>query len=954
MSAICTRIDARAGDGGRVGALVNYVTAPESENGKERVVYMQANNLLGDKAHEMIAEMRATADAARDKDGRVSADPFEHYVISFEQSDAVTVNDFERARDVALKHLGMENHQNVSAVHADTDNLHMHLIVSRIDPETLDAKTISFPVKQAEMMGARINHALDMPPAENNRYRVNEHGDIERLEQKAVAQPDQLRDIIKGARSWQEFHERTEAIGINYERKGSGAMINGEKASDVDRNASLAKLVQKFGEYEPRAQKNEQQTNQPKELKNDTHINHKPDFAAREIFAGDPLRKLSQCKLDEGKQWKSASVLQDNARFGGRESRPVRRTDGQERAEQREQARQQLADKQREERGAVFDKYKSRKTELRANKSVPHNAKLAIVSVMAAEQAKELASLRASQKQERDQQRGELNKALPLLEKTAKAINEFAAPASAQVKDVEHKDIRDYKHDVTSAGVEYAKDANGRADFIDRGRSVQILNSKDDAAVLAALQLSAVKFGKQLHVHGSDDFKSTAVRIAAANNIYIANPELQDAMSAERARIQKERQSMSITNYPERAEFERLADAVPADRWRVTLSSYTDKDKASVIRLDAAPPLNAESSGKGNDGLSVDQVKEKWGYINFCQKNDEHKSRVILTPASDSKHIVHVDDVSTEGLKKMLEAGFKPAAVICTSQDKHNVILTTERDKTLTPEQQRSAQKEISQSLNKAYGDPAARNGTQPFRAPGFDNRKPKYQDAAGQFPKIELKFAERRNCEKMGGMLRDAAQRAAVQPSRDTAAPRAQGAIAAVSSDKATRAYLAHVASIRKDAVAGKIPARRRKDGSIDQSSVDALAAQRMRMTGWTSGQIAGAVANGCNTVRQQNGDTEKRGLSEYGQWAAGVAAKVDLTGMSHQIKYRVKDEAAAGITSPIKEREQELKAAKLEDKQAGQEGLDKGLDKPEGMGEGKGDASKPQQPKMGGRGGR
>ena len=116
--------------------------------------------------------------------------------------------------------------------------------------------------------------------------------------------------------------------------------------------------------------------------------------------------------------------------------------------------------------------------------------------------------------------------------------------------------------------------------------------------------------------------------------------------------------------------------------------------------------------------------------------------------------------------------------------------------------------------------------------------------------------------------------------------------------------------------------------------------------MTGWTNGEIAGSVANGCNTVRQQNGDPEKRGLSEYGQWAAGVAAKVDLTGMSHQIKYRVKDEAAAGITSPIKEREQELKAAKLEDKQAGQEGLDKP--------EGKGDASKPQQPRMGGRGGR
>jgi hypothetical protein len=918
MSATCTRIDARAGDSGRVSSLVNYITAPEKENGLERVVYVQANNMLADKTHDMIAEMRALADAAKDKDSRVSADPFEHYVISFEHTDAVTVQDFERAREIALKHLGLEHHHNVSAIHADTDHLHMHLIVSRIDPETLDAKTIPFPVKQAEMIGARINHALYMPPVENNRYRVNEQGGLDRIEQSAVKQPDQLRDIIKGARSWQEFHERTQAIGINYERKGSGALINGEKASDVDRNASLAKLVKKFGEYEEYKPNNEATTKQPtqqqQEKLNESKFNAKPDLIARKIFASNGLRKLSECGMAQSKQWKSTSLLQDNARSSEREPSRMRRSVYRERAEQREIAREELADKHRQERSAVFDKYKQRKTELRSSRSIPSNAKLALASVIAAEQAQELASLRSRQKQERDQQRKDLNQSLPLLQKQQQQIaNEFATEPNAAVKQIEHRDIRDYKPEATSAGVEYARSENARADFIDRGRSVQILNSKDDAAVLAALQLSQAKFGKQLHVHGSDEFKAKAVKLAVENNITIANPELQQAITQERERLSKERQAMATTKYETLTEFERLADAVPADRWRVTLGSYTDKEKTSVLRDESAPALNAQSDGKGNDGLSLEQVKKKWGFINFCQNNEEHKSRVILTPASDKLHIVHVDDVSNDSLKKLQEAGFKPAAIIETSPNKHNVILTFERDKTLTFEQQKEVQKQVSQALNKQYGDPDARNAMQPFRAPAFDNRKPKYKDENGQFPKITLRTAQRQNCPKMGDMLRVAAQRQqAVQSVNKAAAPAARVSLNAAAAGNATKAYLAHVASIRKDAVGGKLQVRRRKDGSIDQSSVDVLAAQRMRMTGWQNDQIAGAVANGCNTVRQQNGDPVKRGVAEFGQWAAGVAAKVDLTGFAHQTKYRVKDEAAAGITSPIKEREQQQKLEK------------------------------------------
>jgi hypothetical protein len=52
----------------------------------------------------------------------------------------------------------------------------------------------------------------------------------------------------------------------------------------------------------------------------------------------------------------------------------------------------------------------------------------------------------------------------------------------------------------------------GRADrFTDRGRTIDIYDSRSGEAVLAALQLSAQKWGT-ISVHGNDDFLRPAPR----------------------------------------------------------------------------------------------------------------------------------------------------------------------------------------------------------------------------------------------------------------------------------------------------------------------------------------------------------------------------------------------------------------------------------------------------------
>ena len=76
-------------------------------------------------------EMRAVAD----QNGRVR-DPVYHVVLSWQHGEHPTDIQMFEAGDAAVTTLGMTDHQYVLAIHRDTDNAHLHLMVNRVHPET--------------------------------------------------------------------------------------------------------------------------------------------------------------------------------------------------------------------------------------------------------------------------------------------------------------------------------------------------------------------------------------------------------------------------------------------------------------------------------------------------------------------------------------------------------------------------------------------------------------------------------------------------------------------------------------------------------------------------------------------------------------------------------------------------------------------------------------------------
>ena len=279
---------------GRVIGLTNYITAPENANALEKCVHYEASNFLTEDLQSQQVEMIALATTAVR-----SKDPIDHYVLSWQEGETPTIAQAREAVEMTMKHLGLEGHQVVWGLHEDTDNVHLHIAINRVHPETLQVVEVNkgFQNNAIQQAAAIIEKIQDWKVHEKARFKTDELGHLitdsktklpkvfKELEKKGPT--GQAKDkeiqtgeksaqrigiehapaIIASAKSWADLHTKMQAAGMEYTRQGSGAAIKiGNtvvKASDVvDRKNNFGALQKRLGLY--------QTANQP-EIKNDPH-----------------------------------------------------------------------------------------------------------------------------------------------------------------------------------------------------------------------------------------------------------------------------------------------------------------------------------------------------------------------------------------------------------------------------------------------------------------------------------------------------------------------------------------------------------------------------------------------------------------------------------------------------------------------------------------------------------
>jgi len=236
--------------------LVKYLTDEQSKN--ERVGCVAVSNCQSDRPDVAITEVLNTQAQNR----RATSDKTYHLIVSFrigEQPDDDTLKAIE-AR--ICDGLGYGDHQRISSVHFDTDNLHIHIAINKIHPTRY---TIHAPYNDHKYTLGQLceklehefglesdNHQAKKRWVENRAADMESHAGIESLlgwiKRECLEQ-------IKGAQSWVELHQVMQDSGLELRERGNGFVVVSEngtmvKASSIDRELSKGKLETRFGSFE--------------------------------------------------------------------------------------------------------------------------------------------------------------------------------------------------------------------------------------------------------------------------------------------------------------------------------------------------------------------------------------------------------------------------------------------------------------------------------------------------------------------------------------------------------------------------------------------------------------------------------------------------------------------------------------------------------------------------------
>jgi Relaxase/Mobilisation nuclease domain/Large polyvalent protein-associated domain 7 len=597
-----------------VRALADYIAGPGAGGDGEKVEHRGALNLLNIDHHGQVQEMIDLAETAKR-----SPQPVQHWILSWRENEQPTTAQADEAVRMFIAEMGLADHQAIYALHRNTNIWHVHVAVNRVNPETEKLVTVNkgFDHEIAHRAIARIEQRQRWEPVPHPLYDARPDGEIERarprgegerrlsarardFEERAgqrSAEGIAIEDaapLVRRARDWRELHAILAAKGMRFEKKGSGAVLwvgdQAVKASAAGRDCSMSALQKRLGEYMPGP-----------------------------MIAPPPARpRPFEPALPQVQRYTEERRKHYQQRATGR---------AQNIDKQREELRRE-ADRHRQERANIFrGSWKGKGALLNA-----------LRSTLAARQASEKAALRDRHKLERAALRRDKGRFPSCEEWLSRFKGDYAQewrhrerrPATIEGPTFDPpapRDIRAFSAVIDGGRVHYhLTGSRGAPAFTDRGKTIDIHDSGRRESVLAALQLSAQKWGT-ITVRGSEQFKRTCVELAAEHGFKITNPDLQQAIVAERERLRPTRRPDPLDRQA-RAQPTSMTPAAIYRRHLAEIIREQPQRRADPSRLDAQVAVRmavtghsqAAIAGAIKEAAQADRPNEKRDWDTYAQR----------------------------------------------------------------------------------------------------------------------------------------------------------------------------------------------------------------------------------------------------------------------------------------------------------------------------------------------
>ncbi len=250
---IARKIPKRQSQASNYAALVRYIS---NAHGKEERV--GAMTITNDGA-QTPADLAQSVVLTQLLNGRARSDKTYHLLLSFpagEQPSAEVLTQIEQRMCEALDY---GEHQRISAVHHDTDDLHVHVAINKIHPIRLTYHNPENDYRTMALVCLELEDEFGLIATNHESKKTIGQGRADDMDRIAGLEP--LRDYVRRtcpglseARSWQAIHDQLAAAGLTIKLQGAGLVIldgegRGVKPSTVWRGLSKGRIEARLGSF---------------------------------------------------------------------------------------------------------------------------------------------------------------------------------------------------------------------------------------------------------------------------------------------------------------------------------------------------------------------------------------------------------------------------------------------------------------------------------------------------------------------------------------------------------------------------------------------------------------------------------------------------------------------------------------------------------------------------------
>ncbi|MBU0791963.1 MAG: relaxase/mobilization nuclease domain-containing protein [Gammaproteobacteria bacterium] len=493
---IAKHVPMRAAQKSDFAGLVDYITDAQSK--EHRLGAVTVTNCETENIKAATAEILATQQG----NTRATSDKTYHLLLSFRAGEQPPLETLKIIEARICAGIGFADHQRVSAIHNDTDNLHIHIAINKIHPTR---GTMQEPYKAYKALGELCeilekefglqadNHKAVKTLSEGKAADMERHAGIESLVSwiKTECLPE-----MRSATTWVQLHEVMAASGLEIKERGAGLVIEAGgvqvKASTIARDFSKPALEARLGSFVGDA--NEASVNKPKRQYQKKPLKQKINTA--ELYAKYKQEQSSHAEIRTAElaklRHKKDRVIADAKRANNlhRKTIGILDTNGINRKFLYSQASASL-------KASIKD----------ANEDYSKKREKVIQTYQRRTWADWLKNEAVS---------GD-DKAL-----TALRAREGAGLQGNTIRPDENKQRKTANlsvDNITKKGtVIYRSDAGA---IRDDGSKLQVSNNATTAGIEAAIKLAMERYGNKITITGTAEFKAQVISVAAKSNLPI-------------------------------------------------------------------------------------------------------------------------------------------------------------------------------------------------------------------------------------------------------------------------------------------------------------------------------------------------------------------------------------------------------------------------------------------------